>query len=170
MFLFVRACVFDEEWTRSFEFRCEHRIDRNVAERRTPSSFARNRHIRTTRKMPYAKNNDATRNMNLREDGASYMSGIDVAGMRHQTSFNMRLLLRIWLIREPADKCREFLWIGGIKLACNGGKAKHRRSAELDWLGSLAFNFDRFICRWVVENGHFVAVLVAALINKLLHL
>jgi len=74
MFLFVRACIFDERWTRSFEFRREHRIDRNVAERRTPSSFAPNRHIRTARKMAYAENNDTTRNMNLREDGASYMS------------------------------------------------------------------------------------------------
>src|SRR5262249_58238315 len=98
------------------------------------------------------------------------MARINVPGMGNQASLDALFLSYRVTLRELANEVCEFSWIGGIKLPCNCGQAKHKTPRESDGLGSLAFDPVRLIRGRIEVNGDFVAVLVTALIDQLLHL
>src|SRR5215475_11593879 len=89
--------------------------------------------------------------------------------MRHEARFNTFFALFGNLLCELTNISCEFARIGGVELSCNCGEAKHTRSAKSDGLGSLAFDPDRLMRRRIVIHSYLVSVLIAALIDDLLH-
>src|SRR5579885_2252323 len=139
MFLCMSHRIFFETSALGFQFVSKRRINWCIAEWSSPRTFAKNRGILTTRKMPDSQNNHVLRNFNLAKNCTGDLAGVNISRVRHETSFHSLLILMCGLFGKLSNAVGEFLRVGRIKLAGNSGEAKHGRSAKSDGLGSLAF-------------------------------
>src|SRR5262249_55487137 len=124
-------------WALLFTGLRELRVDGQITKRSSPSAIAQNRSIFTTRKMTNSKHNDFLWNFDSSKNRTGDVSGVDVARVRYEAAFYTFFCGRRFFLHALPNKIGEFAGIGGIKLSCNCGEAKHKALRKIKSVSKL---------------------------------